>query len=77
LTIPDNIELIASKSGKMAAKDINTYIEKYLIPFCGPKITLMLDQWNGFKKRNFIQNALEKYGVEIEVLDLPKGSTSI
>jgi hypothetical protein len=77
LKIPDNIEVVASKSGKMSAKDVNTYIEKCLIPFCGSKITLILDQWNGFKNRNFIQNALEKFGVEIEVLDLPKGSTSI
>ncbi|KAF4517164.1 hypothetical protein B566_EDAN006463 [Ephemera danica] len=75
MIVPDNLIVLASKSGKMSRGDVKIYFRECFAPYCGPKATLLLDQWNGFKNRDFLEDVQGEFNTEIEILDLPKKST--
>ncbi|KAF4522672.1 hypothetical protein B566_EDAN010453 [Ephemera danica] len=77
LKIPPNVEVVATKSGKMGCADVVTYMRTCFAPYCGDAATLILDQWTGFRNRDYLQALQEEFNVEIEILDLPKSCTWI
>ncbi|KAF4528717.1 hypothetical protein B566_EDAN016281 [Ephemera danica] len=74
---PPNLHIIASKSGKMSTADMKTFMKECFFPYCSKRAALLLDQWNGHKERSYLDQLIEEFEKEVEILDIPKSTTSI
>ena len=72
----DNISVLPTTSGKMTKDTLTKWYADVFFPNCGQKALLFIDSWNGHKDKE-IMNRVKPEEVELELLIIPSGVTSI
>lgn len=72
----DNISVLPTTLGKMTKDTLNKWYADVFFPNCGRKALLFIDSWNGHKDKE-IMNRVKPEEVELELLIIPPGVTSI
>ncbi|CAG7827512.1 unnamed protein product [Allacma fusca] len=61
LKVPTNVQLVASKSGKLDKTLMNNWINNCLQPVLSPNSLLLLDSWSGHKDDNLYKGIIHFY----------------
>ncbi|KAF4532704.1 hypothetical protein B566_EDAN004691 [Ephemera danica] len=77
MQVPENLIVVASKSGKMEKRHVPLCLAEIVLPNCSTTCVtnLFLDSWSGHSDLQFIENMTRGTGKVIAVKKLPPGST--
>ncbi|KYN03968.1 hypothetical protein ALC62_05174, partial [Cyphomyrmex costatus] len=75
LFTPENVHVLASKSGKLSSKLVQKWFTKVFLPSTNNESVLLLDSWSG--QNSQMLNALSTSGKSVVIKTIPAGTTGM
>lgn len=72
---PQNVYLMASKSGKLTSEHFQRWFQDVYLPHTGPKSVILLDSWSG--QCPGVLGTMDFNGQDVKLLTIPPGTTGM